>query len=144
MNIFSASLVILSIITTQKLFAQENLDRTIISYSVNFYALTTFAVRCDRFQQAFNGRIDTIYVRAADSIHRLDLMLEKVKFKHSKRALDTRASIIFTTSSGMKLTICMDLWNIAVNGKIISSFPELDKFLRSLVPKKNHPNGFHS
>jgi hypothetical protein len=144
MKYFPAVIVIFSIITTQNLFAQEKPNRIIAAYSVNFYATTTFAVSCAQFEKTFNRIIDTVMISSADSIHQLDLLLEKVKFKHSKRVIDTRASIIFTTFSGTRYTFCMDLWNIAMNGRTISPSPELNKFLRSLVPQKNHPNGFHN
>lgn len=53
--------------------------------------------------------------------------------------MDTRARIVFVDAGGKVTVICMDRWDLCVNGRIIRAYPAFYAYLRSLVSRV-HPH----
>jgi hypothetical protein len=124
-------------------FAQKDQQRSISILSVNFYIETFYAIPCENFMIQFKERIDSNVVLSKDTVHALDNFLENLRYSKENKALDTRAKIIFVNRLGVNITICMDMFNISVDGNLIKRNQKLSLFLRSVVPKKQFSIGFN-
>lgn len=115
---------------------QSKDHRSIGIYSVNFFASTITSINCDSFFSQFEGWIDTSVCYSRDSIIILDNFLDNIKYAAENTPLNTRAKILFVTKSGRKVSICIDMFQVAVNDKLIVDYPDFFKYLRALIPKK--------
>jgi len=108
----------------------------IISYSTRFYTTTIISIPCESFFNQFSRNMVRTRTFSRDSISTIEKFLAKVKYKKGKEYLDTRAKVFYVQASGMITTICMDMFSISVDGRVIKDNPPFQKFLRSLIPKE--------
>lgn len=127
------SLVFISLLS----FGQTKKQRSILVLSVNLYISTYIGIPCEKFEKAFENRIDTNKVCSIDSIEMLDKFLDNVQYAKDNKILDTRAKLIFVNKSGKNVTLCLDMFRISVDGASIVNSPAFYNYLRSLMPKKN-------
>lgn len=68
----------------------------------------------------------------------LDLFIKRIKFlKHKKNfSVNTRAELLYESISGNKFIICIDMFNILLNGKPVKRNKEFLNFIRLLIPKE--------
>jgi len=126
--------ILFTIIFTAISFHENGTPRKIIVYSVNFFTRTIIAIPCEKFSANFRGIVDTSEVSAEGSIKKLDKFLEEIKYSKDSIHIDTRAKFVFINKLGTEMEICMDVFNISINGRLIGNFPAFHGFLRSLVP----------
>jgi hypothetical protein len=78
-------------------------------------------------------------INAKDSIQMLDWFLKKIKFAQKKESIDVRAKFIYEKGDNSKIEICIDSFNVVVNGSLIKPDRKFLGFLKSLVPKEQFP-----
>jgi hypothetical protein len=110
---------------------------SITIYSVDFRTETIIGIPCDQFMTQFARQLDTTVYRAPDTLRPIALFLQHIHPSRHHDHLDTRASLVFINSRGKATEICMDRWDLCVNGKIIRADPAFYKYLQSLVPKEH-------
>lgn len=100
---------------------------------------TPIAITCNDFVTGFARQLDTEVCRATDTLQAVTEFLRHSRPGSHRDHIDTRARIVFVDSTGNTTVICMDRWDLCVNGRIIRAYPAFYAYLRSLVPKV-HPH----
>lgn len=129
-------LVLLFLMCLSRFLQAQKRDPAIWVYSVNMYTRTIVNVSCDGFMKAFEGRIDSIVCYSKDSLDEINTFLKSVRYRKNAEDIDARVKFEYVSPSGKVNNICMDLFEISLNGRIIENFPEFYKYLSSLVPKR--------
>jgi hypothetical protein len=111
--------------------------RQISVLSVNFDMETIVSVKCEEFGNAFDNQLKAKTFFAEDSIEMLDKLLGEIKFAKQKINIDTRGKFMFINKQGNAIAICMDRFNISIEGKPIAENRKLREFLSSLIPKED-------
>lgn len=113
---------------------------SITVFSVNMFTETVISVPCNDFMKTFNKTIDTLVCYSLDSLAMMENFLKRVTYLKKSADVDTRAKIVFVNRSGKAVDICMDMFDVCVNGRAIKSYPDFRLYLLSWVPKKQHVN----
>jgi len=116
--------------------AQPSRSRITV-YSVYFGIESIIAVPCDQFKTQFEKRMDTTVCLAPDTLRAVASFLQHVRFGSHRDHIDTRAQFVFVDTGGKTTVICMDRWDICIDGQIIRGYPAFYRYLRLLVPKRN-------
>lgn len=126
-------------------FGQKNEKGSILILSVNFHTTTIISIPCENFATVFNTQIKTNEIFNKDSIIMLDDLIKSIKFSMSKKEIniDTRAKLIYKNDFGEDFIICLDNFNVSVNGSVVESNKTFFRFVQSLIPKEQlmkHPS----
>jgi hypothetical protein len=115
----------------------QRIEKTgVLILSVNFYTETIISVPCVNFATNFKEQLKINAVYAEDSIRKLDSLIKHIKYSNTQKSIDTRAKIVYKDSSGKDFIICLNNFDILINGSMIKKNKTFFNFVRSLVPKE--------
>lgn len=116
-------------------YGQQGNKQSIVIESINFYTKTIAAISCNNFESELGPMITRNLVTAKDSMTKLENFIANVKYLRDNEPLDARAKFIYVSKAGKKISICMNLFDICVQGRKIEQDTAFFNFLKSLVPK---------
>jgi|SRR6185312_23961 hypothetical protein len=130
------AIILLFLMSFTGLLSAQKRPPAVWVYSVNMYTRTIAAVPCNEFMRAFQGHIDTTVCYSRDSLDAIDAFLKHVRYSKDSEDIDTRVKFEYLSSTGKVTNICMDIFGISLNGRMIEQYPEFYKYLQSLIPKR--------
>ena len=104
-------------------------------YSVDLGIETVLSIPCNEFKTQFLGHIDSTVCYSPDTLQAITVFLKHIHRSRTRQQVDTRVRFIFIDLDGKETDICMDRFDLCVNGRVIRNYPKFYIFMRSLVPK---------
>lgn len=114
-------------------FSQDVYRERIYLESTDFDVYTNVRVSCAEFEKDFAGRIKVKDIEDVDTIQRLNVFLQKIKYSRKGEDIDTRAKFVYDKGNGEKIRICMSKFDIVVDGRLVKHNVKFFSFLRRLT-----------
>ncbi|WP_337966064.1 hypothetical protein [uncultured Flavobacterium sp.] len=110
------------------LFSCENKETDIdkiVVHSVNLNIDTSADVSCKDFELTFNGVIKVYSIKDKSIFNKIDKLLKGIKNSNKNTSIDIRRKIIVFHKDKTIDTLCVDRFNIVMNGQLIDKNDDL-------------------
>lgn len=97
-------------------------------------------ISCENFLTSFKGLMSYGEIHSQDSIRMLDHFVDSVQIADDTSSLDTRAEFIYLNPDEQRVRICMNYFDVFVNGRHIQKNKQFEAFLRSMLRPKQFEN----
>lgn len=101
--------------------------------SVNFSLLTDSRWDCEEFKKSKSNLIKSQVVTREDSLLLLDSFIRESSYLKKDDEIDTRAQFSYEKNSDMTITICINRFDVLVDGKKVKNNAGFLAFLKSMV-----------
>lgn len=117
-------------------FCQEKDSAGIYVAGAPFYMTTWARITCEKFGSSHAPWMKYRHILNQDTLVLLDTFLKKIKYQRKNNEIDVRAKMVYVRSKG-RTSICMNLNDIMINGRLIERNEPFVDFLISLSPYNN-------
>ncbi len=113
---------------------KSRIDKIVIK-KVDLDADTFARVDCENFEIQFNKLITTIEITEKSELKKFKEILNELKPTDSSVNVDTRIKVLIFQSNGSVDTLCVDRFNLLLNGILMKESETLRQFLLEANPK---------
>lgn len=107
---------------------KPTIDKVIIK-KVDLDTDTFVRVDCDNFETSFKESIMTIEVTEKSKLKEFKKIIDLLKPNDSSAKVDTRIKVLIFQSNGSVDTLCVDRFNLLLNGVLMKESVTLRQFL---------------
>ena len=114
-------------------FAKNLSKDTLFVESVSFNTESIIRISCPDFERNFEKSIQFKVVTNKDTLAILDSFIRKARYATSSDDIDVRAKIIYEKEDGTSVKICINKFDVIIDGRLTKKSKVFLSFLRSLT-----------
>lgn len=123
--------VIFIILFSCKQYNQSNINNLTI-YKIDLNTNTSVQADCYDFQELFSDILEKYQIKDKTILNELGALLTNIERDNLNADMDVRKKIIISYSNKNNDTLCVDKFNISINGKVVKKNRKLHQFLLDL------------
>ena len=123
----------LTFLCTNISFAQQQDSSGVFVSNIPFDLESPISIECDGFASINHPLMKRRHIENQDSLALLDSFLAKVKYKRRNDDIDTRGHVLYIKPGVAPVSICLNYWDIIVNGRLLRHNDKFLEFLKSMM-----------